>query len=128
MNQKIYVHIIKYNSSIDSAVIAQLEKLTQSTKSIAKEMEKSTDAVFDLKRSLLSSAPVGSFTELTLQNILSSAGLQTNVDCYLQPTLQEGEKLLRPDAIVVLPDDNFIIIDAKATTFQPWHLERGRVV
>ena len=76
MNQKIYVHIIKYNGSIDSAVIAQLEKLTQSTKSIAKEMEKSTDAVFDLKRSLLSSASVGSFTELTLQNILSSAGLQ----------------------------------------------------
>ena len=35
--------------------------------------------------------------------------------------------MLRPDAIVVLPDDNFII-DAKATKFQPWHLERGRVV
>ena len=31
-------------------------------KSIEKEMEKSTDAVFDLKRSLLSSASVGSFT------------------------------------------------------------------
>ena len=60
--------------NIASAVIAQLEKLTQSTKSIEKEMEKSTDAVFDLKRSLLSSASVGSFTELTLHVFLIFCG------------------------------------------------------
>ena len=92
-------------------------------------MEKSTDAVFDLKRSLLSSASVGSFTELTLHVFLIFCGFEKKkeLDFYLQPTLKEGEKILRPDAIVVLPDDNFII-DAKATKFQPWHLERGRVV
>ena len=35
--------------NIASAVIAQLEKLTQSTKSIEKEMGKPTNAVFDLE-------------------------------------------------------------------------------
>ena len=35
--------------NITSAVIAKLEKLTQSTKSIEKEMEKPTNAVFDLE-------------------------------------------------------------------------------
>jgi DNA recombination protein RmuC len=100
-----------------SAIISQIDKLVQSTNVIEKEMQKSTGAVDELKRSLLSSSSVGGFAELTLQNILTASGLQRNVDFYLQLTLQAEDKTHRPDVIVRLPEDNFIIIDAKASKF-----------
>lgn len=94
-----------------------LEQLIQQTKIIEKELEKSNDKVSNLQNSLLSSSSVGEFTELTLNNILTSSGLQNNIDFQIQPTFYYEGKIHRPDAVIFLPDNNFIIIDAKSSKF-----------
>ena len=63
------------------------------------------------------SSPVGAvnYAEIGLENTLKSFGLVKNRDFFVQAQI-EGSRL-RPDAIVVLPDNTVMMIDAKASKF-----------
>jgi len=63
------------------------------------------------------SSPVGAvnYAEIGLENTLKSFGLVKNRDFFVQAQI-EGSRL-RPDAIVVLPDNTVMVIDAKASKF-----------
>ncbi len=56
----------------------------------------------------------GRWGETTLQNLLELAGLPDGIAFRSQPTLSTPEKRQRPDVIVNLPGDRFVVIDAKA--------------
>ncbi len=94
-----------------------VQKLVSSIKILEKEVDESSASVKTLKNSLLSPVQTSNLTEITLSNILIKSGLTPDLDFKLQPTIIKNEKSYRPDAIVFLPNSEFIIIDAKASKF-----------
>ena len=55
----------------------------------------------------------GRWGEEQLRTILESAGLAENVDFTLQASVNDGEKLLRPDCVINLPGGRCIVVDVK---------------
>jgi len=57
---------------------------------------------------------MGNLGETRLERLLQSAGLQRDSEFRLQVTLRNDHgEILRPDAVIYLPDDKAIVIDAK---------------
>jgi DNA recombination protein RmuC len=111
---------IQHDQKITKAaqeIRTDVQKLVSSVKILEKEVEESSTSVKTLKNSLLSPVQSSNLTEITLNNILTKSGLTPNLDFKLQPTISDGDKTYRPDAIVFLPNAEFIIIDAKASKF-----------
>jgi DNA recombination protein RmuC len=78
----------------------------------------SKDTVDVIKNSLLSPAGAGKLAEITLENILKSSGLRSNLDFSIQHTIAgEDSSKLRPDALIFLPSNNIMVVDAKASKF-----------
>jgi DNA recombination protein RmuC len=61
----------------------------------------------------------GRWGEITLRNVVESAGMLAHVDFDEQPTLPGEEGRLRPDACVHLPGGRDVVIDAK-TPFEAY--------
>ena len=60
----------------------------------------------------------GKLAEITLENILKASGLKNGLDFSMQYNLSgEHNNKLRPDAVIFLPSNNIMIIDAKASKF-----------
>ena len=57
----------------------------------------------------------GQLGEIILENILEKSGLRKNEDYFTQTYLKDVEgQSFRPDAVVKLPDNKYIVIDSKA--------------
>lgn len=96
----------------------EFERLVNMIGALNNEIGQSKDTVDLIKHSLLSPSGAGSLAEITLENILKISGLQINIDFIIQYNLTTIENIkLRPDAVVFLPGDNVMIIDAKASKF-----------
>lgn len=96
----------------------ELKKVANLVGALNKDVESSKSIVDNLKNSLLSPSSTGTLAEVTLENILKNSGLKKGVDFELQYNFKSSENTdLRPDAIVFLPDDNILIIDAKSSKF-----------
>lgn len=57
----------------------------------------------------------GNWGELILENVLERAGLQANKDFALEVSFNTEEGRKRPDAIVYLPQNKHLVIDAKVS-------------
>ena len=70
-------------------------------------------------RSLSSPAGAADFSEMGLENLLGSFGLVRDSDFKIQHTIDDPSlgRRLRPDAIVFLPSERVLVIDAKASKF-----------
>lgn len=55
----------------------------------------------------------GKWGEVQLKNCVEIAGMTEHVDFKLQQTMNDGETVLRPDAVVMLPGDRRVVIDSK---------------
>lgn len=96
----------------------EFERLINIIGALSKEVEQSKESVDVIKRSLLSPSGAGALSEITLENILKSSGLKVNVDFIMQYNFSASDiNRLRPDAIVFLPGNNIMVIDAKASKF-----------
>ncbi|MES2215395.1 MAG: DNA recombination protein RmuC [Pseudomonadota bacterium] len=96
----------------------EFEKLVVMVSALNKEVDQSKSTVDVIRRSLLSPAGAGKLAEITLENILKSSGLRSSLDFSMQHTLTgRGEEKFRPDAIIFLPSNNLMVIDAKASKF-----------
>jgi len=88
----------------DSAVVKeQLKSLAEAEKELAKETHQ-------LKRALKSPMVRGKWGELQLKRVVELAGMVDRVDFYEQHQV-EGQ--MRPDMVVRLAGDRYIVIDAK---------------
>lgn len=97
---------------------SEFEKIVSMVAILSKEVDQSKSTVDVIKKSLLSPAGAGKLAEITLENILKSSGLRSNIDFHIQHSLMTKEdSRLRPDAVIFLPGDNLMVIDAKASKF-----------
>jgi DNA recombination protein RmuC len=96
----------------------EFERVVNMVGSLKRGIEKSQDTVDLIKNSLLSPSGAGKLAEITLENILKASGLKNGLDFSMQYNLNaENNNKLRPDAVIFLPSDNIMIIDAKASKF-----------
>lgn len=97
---------------------SEMQKIANLVAVLTKDVEVSKSIVDNLHNSLLSPSSAGSLAEITLENLLKNSGLQQDVDFKLQYSFSGSDQnKLRPDAVVFLPQDNLIIIDAKSSQF-----------
>lgn len=97
---------------------SDFERIVSMVTSLNKEIEQSKDIVDVIKNSLLSPSGAGALAEITLENIMKSSGLRLNTDYLMQYSVyNEHNHNLRPDAVVFLPSNRLMIIDAKASKF-----------
>lgn len=62
----------------------------------------------------------GQWGEMQLRRVLEMAGMQDHVDFEEQVTLPDGDKRQRPDAVVRMPGDRRLVIDAKTPMSAYW--------
>jgi DNA recombination protein RmuC len=97
---------------------SEFERIVNMVGALSKEVSQSKDIVDVIKNSLLSPSGAGNLAEITLENILKSSGLRNNLDFIMQYSLATEDKaVLRPDAVIFLPSDKLMVIDAKASKF-----------
>ncbi len=114
-NRKLSDETIKTNTEKFNS---EFERIVNMVGSLKRGIEKSQDTVDLIKNSLLSPSGAGKLAEITLENILKASGLKNGLDFSMQYNLNaENNSKLRPDAVIFLPSDNIMIIDAKASKF-----------
>ncbi|MDX2050499.1 MAG: DNA recombination protein RmuC [Rickettsiaceae bacterium] len=96
----------------------ELQKVSNLISSLNKDFESSKSLVDNLQKSLLSPVSTGALAEITLENLLKNSGLRANADFFLQYSFEgEENNKLRPDVVILLPNENILIIDAKSSQF-----------
>lgn len=96
----------------------EFERIVGMVGSLKRGVEKSQDTVELIRNSLLSPSGAGKLAEITLENILKASGLKNGLDFLTQYHItNENKDKLRPDAVIFLPSDNIMVIDAKASKF-----------
>ncbi len=88
----------------------ELEKIYQLSKQLDKDAK-------DLTKALRSdSKQQGNWGEVVLERILEQSGLEKGREYFIQETGENAEgKTIRPDVIIRLPEDKFLIIDSKVS-------------
>jgi DNA recombination protein RmuC len=105
-----YQKNLQQNASTQSATLGevknQLELLSKQSQNLASETEQ-------FRKVLHSNQARGKWGEETLRRVVEAAGMSAH--CDFSEQTQSGEN--RPDLIVRLPGDRFIIVDAKVPDF-----------
>ncbi len=92
-----------------SELKAELLHLQKLNKDITDQAEQLTSALQGQKK------VQGNWGELILENVLDSSGLRPGVDYEREVSIKTEDGRQRPDAIIYLPQDKHLIIDAKTS-------------
>lgn len=94
----------------------QLSKIIEKVGSLSSNVESHDKGINLLFKSMSSPTAVGQFSEVGLSNILKEYGLLEGQDYIIQYSAGAGEGAKRPDAVLFIRD-NVFIIDSKASKF-----------
>ncbi len=95
----------------------QFKGVFESVKSLNDQVKESKDTVETVHRALLSPGGAGSLAEITLENVFRASGLIESQDYTMQYWMEAEGGGQKPDAFVNLPDNDFLIVDSKASKF-----------
>ncbi len=87
------------NIGLNGAISTQIDQLNSTTAA--------------LHGALKSSSARGAWGEQQLRNVIELAGMESYCDFDEQTTLSNNDRLQRPDAVIRLPNDSRVVIDAK---------------
>lgn len=97
---------IRWNSSLSE----QVKNLKELNQQITKEAENLTKALKGDSKSQ------GNWGEIQLESILEKAGLQKDIHYYKEKNFKDEDgSNQRPDYVVKLPDNKYLVIDAKVS-------------
>jgi DNA recombination protein RmuC len=94
-------------------VTTKLESLIRTESELQRETTNLSVNTATLMQALKGSGTRGRWGEFTLQRVVEMAGMTEHCEYDVQPTLSDEESSSRPDMIVHLPGDGFVVIDAK---------------
>lgn len=109
-------------SEISKGTMSEIHKVINKVSSLDDDVKKSEKNISKFTRALLGegSRGIGGLSEITLNNLLSNAGLrrkgdiQGDYDYDLQVILENKS---RPDAVIYLPNKQIIVIDSKSSPY-----------
>lgn len=96
----------------------QITSITETLTHLHRDVGESRKDYQLIQRTLSSPGEAGRHNEINLENILKHFGLHPDRDFVVQyDTRDDDDKRLRPDAVLFLPGDAALVIDAKSSKF-----------
>lgn len=100
------------------AMFQQMATVTETLTRLHHDVDESRRDYQVIQRTLSSPGEAGRHNEINLENILKHFGLHPERDFFVQyDTRDDDDKRLRPDAVLFLPGDAALVIDAKSSKF-----------
>jgi DNA recombination protein RmuC len=96
-------------------LVTQITEVGKTIHALNADVETNRGAMDTVMRALSSPGGAGQYSEIGLENTLTSFGLVKDRDFVIQQ--QVDGKRLRPDAMVFLPGSTVLVIDSKASKF-----------
>ncbi|MEM6490837.1 MAG: DNA recombination protein RmuC [Pseudomonadota bacterium] len=97
-------------------ITQRFEAVSETLAALRAQVGEARDGFDLVRRAVSTPAGVGRFAEVGLERTLRDFGLEAGVDFEIQPVIDgEDGRQQRPDAVVFLPNDWTIAIDAKAS-------------
>ena len=103
--KKAYDATVQRHGALDNQ-LKHLVQQTQASQAVTKDL---TEALRGQSKTL------GDWGEVVLAGLLEDAGLHKNTNYSLQESFERDGRILRPDAVMYLPDGRCLVIDAKVT-------------
>ena len=97
------------------SLLKNVQDVTKSVATLDEQVNRNKSTVETVLRAISSPGGSGQFAQIGLENTLKDFGLVKDRDFFMDKQA-EGTQL-RPDAIVLLPGDTILVIDAKASKF-----------
>lgn len=99
-------------------LLSQFDTLSKTVSSLNDQVVGNAKTVDVIHRALSNPGGAGHAAETVLENTLKAFGLRAGTDYVLQHSVASDDGgRLRPDALVFLPGDTVLVIDAKASKF-----------
>ena len=105
---------------IEKERIGAYTSLTEQLKVLSKNEQDLRKETGDLANALKTPKVVGSWGQIALERVMELTGMSEHCDFSKEVSVTTEEGRLRPDAIVHLPGDRDVVVDAKAT-FGAYH-------
>jgi DNA recombination protein RmuC len=103
-------HIYAEDAKERGSLKAQIEQLTMMNQAMSAQAERLVNAL------TITSKSVGDWGETILEKILEDSGLRRGHEYEMQVSVRDaGGDLLRPDAVIRLPESRRLVIDAKVS-------------
>ena len=91
------------------------ETVTNTLHRVDEQGKEQQDTINTIEKVLSNPLEVGSQYEVSLENTLQAFSLQSGIDYHMQHSTDGGKN--RPDAVILLPNNSALVIDAKASKF-----------
>ncbi|MEL6712057.1 MAG: DNA recombination protein RmuC [Pseudomonadota bacterium] len=92
----------------------RFDTVNQYVANLHNQLKASQDNFNKITDNILNPIKIQNLTEITLENILNASGIKKGYDFFIQPVIRSDNNILRPDALVKLPGDKILLIDAKS--------------
>ncbi len=96
-------------------LVHSITEVNKNIHALNSDVSSNRDTMDTVMRALSSPGGAGQYSEIGLENTLTSFGLVKGRDFVVQQQLES--KRLRPDAMVFLPGNTVLVIDSKASKF-----------
>lgn len=96
-------------------LVNSITEVNKNIHALNSDVSNNRDTMDTVMRALSSPGGAGQYSEIGLENTLTSFGLVKGRDFVVQQQLES--KRLRPDALVFLPGNTVLVIDSKASKF-----------
>jgi DNA recombination protein RmuC len=107
---------VEETRAVAAVLQAEVKSLADGVSQLKGQLGEKGAVLDTVWRALSSPGGAGYFAEIGLANTLKSFGLASERDFVLQATLSDAEgQRKRPDALVFLPGESVLVIDAKAS-------------
>jgi DNA recombination protein RmuC len=83
------------------------------TETISKQIDTLNQTTSSLQTALKSTSARGAWGEQQLRNVIELAGMLPYCDFFEQTTVTGNDRTQRPDAVIKLPNEGYVVIDSK---------------